>query len=124
MTSATELYQQVQAEVSEVLADLGAEVILPRTADSVDPVTGTVVPGTDATTTTLGILIPYPDELIDGTRILASDRMLISDNGQEILVTDTPIIGGASGDKYSVVEPMIIEPDGQTLIVNISRLRK
>lgn len=119
--SAAEDYAEAARDALEALQESGATVTLPRkTGDSIDPVTGAVVVGADATVTTTGIIIAYPDKLIDGTRILTGDRKLILSNEQKPVSTDKPTIGGKVWQIASIKE---IAPDGATPIVYICQVR-
>jgi hypothetical protein len=90
-------YDDMAATALELLAEFGQSVTLSRTTGgSIDPVTGAVTAGTDASVITTGLIKPYPDKMIDGTRILASDRELVLSNEQVPLSTDKPVIGGES----------------------------
>ena len=65
------------------------DVPIKRTSGgSVNPVTGATVVGTTTTYTPKGLVQRYAEDLIDGTRILASDRLVIVDNTIEPLTTD------------------------------------
>lgn len=107
----TTFYQDMAAVALELLQEFGASVTLPReSGGSVDPVTGVVTPGSDDTQTTTGLLKPYPDSLIDGTRILATDKMLVLSDEVEPLMTDTPQMGGSTFG--SVVSIKTVSPAG------------
>jgi hypothetical protein len=106
--SSDAFYNRLAATASRLLAKFGATVSVVRnTGGSVHPVTGVVTPGTNQTLTANGLINKFADDLIDGTRILASDRVLIMDNSFEPLQTDRPTIGGQS---WTIVAIDTIKP--------------
>jgi hypothetical protein len=101
-------YNRMAATASRLLFKFGGEVSVVRnTGGSVNPVTGAVTPGTNATLKAKGLLNKFDDSLIDGTRIKASDRVLIMDNTFEPLMTDRPTIGGQN---WTIVEINTVKP--------------
>jgi len=73
----------------ELLTEFGQSVTLKRsTGNSIDPVTGVVTAGTDASVVTTGVLKPYPSRMVDGVRILSTDRELTVTNEQIPTPTD------------------------------------
>jgi hypothetical protein len=115
-------YADMAATALALLAEFGTTVTLPRTTGgSTDPVTGEVITGTDATVTTTGLIKPYPDRMIDGTRILQGDRELVLSNEQEPLPTDHPTIGG---ENWAIVGIRTVKPDGATPVVYFLQVRK
>ena len=82
-------YSQMADTASRLITQFGQSITIKRnTGGSVHPVTGVVTAGTTASLTAKGILKAYPDNLIDGTRITKSDRMLILDDSQVPVMTD------------------------------------
>lgn len=119
---ATYDYSKPAATALRMLAKYGTTVTLSRkTGAKTDPVTGAVTAGTDASVTTTGLLKPYPDRMIDGTRILQGDRELVLSNEQEPLPTDHPTIGG---ENWAIVGIETIKPDGATPIVYFVQVRR
>jgi hypothetical protein len=114
-------YDDMAATALELLAEFGQSVTLSRTTGgSIDPVTGAVTAGTDASVITTGLIKPYPDKMIDGTRILASDRELVLSNEQVPLSTDKPVIGG---EEFAIVDIKTVSPAG-TDVVYFCQARK
>lgn len=110
-------YDDMAATATELLTEFGAPVTLARTTgESTHPVTGVVTPGTDDTKTTIGILKKYPDNFIDGTRILSGDRMLILDASVQPLMTDRPVIGE---QQWTPVSIETINPAGTPLTYSV-----
>ena len=99
------LYDDMAAVAVELLTEFGAPVTLPRTtAGTYDPVTGVTTEGSDNTATTTGLLKPYPESLIDGTRIKSGDRMLVLVPTVEPTLDDSPVMGGETlGNIVSIV---------------------
>jgi len=88
-------YSKSAKTALKLLTRFGGEITLSRkTGDSVDPITGVIAKGTDASVTTTGLLKPYSDNMIDGTRILTGDKELVLSNEQEPQPTDKPVIDG------------------------------
>ena len=82
-------YNSMAATASKLITKFGAQGTIKRTTGgSVNPVTGVTVAGTTTTYTPKGLVQRYAEALIDGTRILSSDRLVIVDNTIEPLTTD------------------------------------
>lgn len=114
-------YEKMAATALNLLEKFGGDVVFSReTGGSVDPITGTITPGIDASVTTTGLLKPYPDKMIDGARILASDRELVLSSEQEPLPTDKPVI---AGEEWAIVEINTVKPF-DTVIVYFCQLRR
>ena len=110
-------YESLGNTALSLLVKFGQSITLSReTGGSTDPITGVVTPGTDASVVTTGIIKPYPDAMIDGARILDSDRELIISNEQVPQPTDKPIIGG---EEWSIVNITTISPSGADVIYKI-----
>jgi len=90
-------YDDMAVVAVELLTEFGGAVTLPRVTDgSYDPVTGETTAGSDDTQATIGLIKPYPDNLVDGTRIRSTDKMLVLTASVEPLMTDTPQMGGVT----------------------------
>ena len=101
-------YSKSAATALKLLTRFGGDVVLSRETDgSTDPITGVVTPGTDASVTTTGLLTNYEDNMIDGARILDSDRKLVLSNEYEPLPTDKPVI---AGEEWSIEAIKTIKP--------------
>ena len=107
-------YDDMGAVALELLEEFGQSVTLSReTGGSTDPVTGEVTAGTDASVTTTGLIKPYPENMIDGTRILASDRELVLSNEHVPLPSDKPLIGG---EEWAIVGIKTVSPAGTDVV--------
>ncbi len=108
-------YEEMAAVASELLAEFGAPVVFPRTTNGEpDLITGDVVIGVDDSVTTVGLTKNYPDKLIDGTRIRATDQLLIVTGAERPLMSDKPEM---AGDKLGVVISIkTIAPIGIALV--------
>jgi len=114
-------YDDMAAVALELLDEFGQAITLPRTTGgSVDPITGIVTPGTDASVVTTGLLKPYPDAMIDGARILSSDRELVLSDEQVVNPTDKPLI---DGEEWSIVNIKTINPAG-TVVCYFVQVRR
>jgi len=114
-------YSKSAQTALKLLTRFGGEITLSRkTGDSVDPITGVVAAGTDTSVTTTGLLKPYSDKMIDGTRILTGDKELVLSNEQTPLPSDKPII---DGEEWSIVAIKTIKPF-DTVVVFFCQVRK
>lgn len=114
-------YDKTAATALKLLTKFGQAIIFVReTGGSTDPITGVVTPGTDASVITTGLLRKYPDNMIDGTRILSSDRELILSNEQEPLPSDKPTI---NGETWSIESIGTLSPAG-TVVIYTCQVRK
>jgi hypothetical protein len=110
-------YESLGDTALSLLVKFGKSITLSReTGGSIDPITGAVTAGTDTSVTTTGVLLSYPDKMIDGTRILSSDRLLLLSNEQAPLPSDKPVI---DGEEWSIVNPDKISPAGIDVIYKI-----
>ena len=110
----SDFYEGMAATATKLLTQFGGNITLKRrTGSSVDPVTGVVVAGTSADVVSKGLLRPYPDNLIDGTRIKASDRMLILDASNEPLMTDKPVV---QSQDWNIENITSVNPAGTPLV--------
>lgn len=88
-------YTEMAEVAVELIEEFGAPVKLNRVmSEEYDPVTGETVAGSDDSKNTMGLLVSFPTELIDGTRILATDKRLIIDGSVEPLMSDIPEMFG------------------------------
>ncbi len=83
----SDFYTSMAATASRLITKYGQSLLLLRSGDSTDPVTGTVTTGSSVNYKINGILQTYPNNLIDGTRIKSSDRLVMTD------ATVTPLMG-------------------------------
>jgi len=117
----SDFYDEMAAVALELLTEFGSDVTLYReTGATANPVTGAVVAGTDASVVSKGLLKPYPNSMIDGTRILVGDRMLVLSAENTPLPTDKPVI---AGQKWAIVNITSINPAG-TPLVHFVQVRK
>ena len=89
-------YTEMADVAVELIEEFGAPVTLNRvTGESYDPVTGNLTdPGAEDSKNTMGLLVSFPTDLIDGTRILATDKRLIVDGSVEPRMSDVPEMFG------------------------------
>lgn len=116
-------YSEMASVVTEMFSEFGTDVIVDRISGSeIDPVTGVdwVTP-THSNFIIKGIFKKYPDNMIDGTRITSSDRMLILEpSGGEVLLSDKLTI---SGQLWPIMEIEIVKP-AETALIYFVRVRK
>lgn len=107
-------YTDLAATARSLLATYGQAITLKRTTgDSNDPVTGDVTAGTETEFTPNGVLKPFPDALVDGTRIQASDRELILDDTVAPEMDDEITI---DGQDWTIVRIIGTKPAGTALV--------
>jgi hypothetical protein len=101
-------YTRMATTASRLLNKFGGTVtVIRNVGGSVNPVTGVVTPGSNSTLTAKGLLNKFSDDLIDGTRIKASDRLLMIDSTFEPAMTDKPTI---ANQNWSIVEIRTVKP--------------
>lgn len=114
-------YAKMAATALKLLNKFGQDTVLARsTGNSIDPITGAVTAGTDASVTTTGLIRNYKDDVIDGTRILTGDKELVLSNEYEPTLTDQVTIGS---ETWSIVGIKTIKP-ADTVICYFCQARK
>lgn len=114
-------YAKMASTALKLLNKFGQDTVLARsTGNSVDPITGAVTVGTDASVTTTGLIRNYKDDAIDGTRVLMGDKELVLSNEQTPTLTDQVTIGG---ETWSIVSIKTIKPT-DTVICFFCQVRK
>ena len=110
----SDFYPRMAATASRLIGKYGQAISIKRTTgDTIDPVTGITTAGTSSTLTTTGILQRYPDSLIDGTRILTSDRLAILAPTFEPTLEDTLSFGGKD---WTIASIQTANPAGTPLV--------
>jgi hypothetical protein len=110
-------YAGLATTARNLLAKYGQVISITRKAgNTYDPVTGITTAGTATDYLPKGILKQYKSHLIDGTRILATDRELVIDDTVEPLMTDTIKISGESWTPIIIGES---NPAGTPLVYKI-----
>lgn len=113
------LYEKLNATADRLLESFGQEINIETKGNSdPDPVTG-LGGSTVATTFTVnGLLLPYPDRLIDGTRIQVGDRQLIVSAATTYApaVSDRPVVGGKT---WAVVGVDTVSPAGTDVVYKL-----
>lgn len=84
----SDFYDKMADTSSRLLKKFGQDVFLIRPDTTIDPVTGTDTSGVDRHYLLTGLFKSYPDNFIDGTRIKASDRMIIMSGDFEPEISD------------------------------------
>jgi hypothetical protein len=113
-------YSSVAATASRLVANFGKEVIFKREpGKEIDPVTGVTTSGTPQTYRPKGIFQRIRQDLIDGTRIKAGDKVIVVADFTPELSDKVEI----SGNQWSIMEIIRAEP-GDTVIVSFVRIRK
>ena len=81
-------YDDLASTALELIEEFGQTILLVRSGDSSNPVTGATTIGSGTNHKLSGVLKRYPDNLIDGTRIKSSDRQIVIGGTVEPLMTD------------------------------------
>ena len=101
-------YDKLGDTAVNLLTKFGGPITLSRKVGaSTNPITGATMGGTDESVVTTGLLKPYPDSMVDGTRILNSDRELVLSNEQDPSPTDKPVI---NGEEWSIISIKTVKP--------------
>lgn len=82
---------------TDLMKSLGDEtyITITRKSDGVyDPVAGTTTGETTSVLSAVGVVTRVDSRLVDGTRIKATDKMILLDNAVEPLYTDLITFGG------------------------------
>lgn len=109
-------YSGLASTASKLLGKYGTEIeISRRSTGSVDPITG-IDSSTEQLYLTNGIYKKLPTNLIDGTRILVGDKLIVLDDTITPLTTDK--IDGWGVEEIEEVKP------ADTTLVYFVRLRK
>lgn len=114
----SQFYDERATEARELLAEFGAPIAFTRLVGEVrNPATGAIItPGTPTVFSPNGVFIAIKSNLIDGTRIKAGDKLLITDDSFAPAMTDK--ISG-----WSIQEISGSNPAG-TPLVYFTRVRK
>lgn len=83
-------YDGMAGVARELLREFGQPIVFTRVTGEVrNPVGGAVItPGVTTYPTANGVIVPIKSHLVDGTRIKATDKMLIIDDTFVPLMTD------------------------------------
>jgi hypothetical protein len=90
-----------------------------ETAGVFDPATGTTTPGTTTNYPCRGILTDYAQERIDGTNIMAGDRLAILDAGT--LMTE-PVLSDklvTSDDLLNIIHIEAVKPNATAFLYKL-----
>ena len=112
-------YERAQSTATRLLTQFGAlsyVQIERESAGIIDGAAGEKVGQTTTTTSLVGVVTKVPDKLVDGARIVASDRMLILDSATPVLMSDKFLIDGA---KFKPVEISEVNPAGSVVIYKV-----
>ena len=110
----SDFYPSMAATASRLIGKYGQAMAINRyTGGTIDPVTGTETAGTTTSYPVQGILQRYPDALIDGTRILTSDRLAILAPAVEPVITDKLTFGGKD---WAIASIQTANPAGTPLV--------
>lgn len=107
-------YDELAALAHDLIDEFGQDVELLPPPPVTDPVTGAVPPGDPpGSTNTRGIMRTYPQNLVDETRILRSDRLLVLSHEVE------PVVSGrakVNGENWTIEDVRTASPAGVPLV--------
>lgn len=108
-------YDDMAKVASQLLKEFGQPVTITRPAEdqNVDPVTGAVTGGEPTVYTVNGFIRPYPDHLVDGTRITTGDRLLMLEPAVEPNQADTITV---QGQEWPIQNIKTINPAGTPVL--------
>lgn len=111
-------YVALRAEVDPILAEFGRACELRRgAASAVDPVSGTVTPGTPQVFHVVGVVVDYNDKLVDGETIKRGDRLVYVQAVERPKIGDTFV--EANGTQWSVVDFDAVDPAGIAVLFSL-----
>lgn len=111
------IYERLNATVIRLLSTYGQDISIKRdVGKSINPLTGDVTAGTTSTLTSKGVLTRFPDKLIDGTKIKKSDRLLVLDSTNAVLLTDRFVV---DSEEWSAVDIETIKPADTALAYRV-----
>jgi hypothetical protein len=107
-------YSDMAAVANDLLAEFGQTITLRRTTPGTfDKTAETETGETTAEITATGIQKNYAQGLIDGSRILSSDKLIILDDDQVPVMTDKIKVGAVY---WNIVDIKPVEPAGVPLV--------
>lgn len=110
----SDFYTKMAATASRLIGKYGQAMAIKRVSGgTIDPVTGATTAGTTTSYPVQGILQRYPDALIDGTRILTSDRLAILTPVVEPVITDKLAFGNKD---WTIASIQTANPAGTPLV--------
>lgn len=117
----SDFYDRITKTASSLLGRFGQVVqIVRETAGAIDPITGQITAGQVETFSVVGVVNAIDDVLIDDTRILATDRIVIIESKVKPLMTDKITVDSAT---WNIEEIKESNPAGKPIVYHI-RIRK
>ncbi|ATS92243.1 head closure Hc1 [Xanthomonas phage Bosa] len=110
-------YADLKTEVDELLAEFGQSCILRRPGGPVvvDPVEGTVTPGSGPVDfPVLGVITDYSDRQIDGDNIRRGDRLMYIQGNERPEQGD--VFLEANGTQWAIIDFDSVDPAGLALV--------
>ena len=110
-------YDRAVNTASSLLTRFGQPInIIRETVGEINPITGQVTPGTLETFTVNGVVKAIDQDLIDDSRILATDKMVVIESKAKPLMTDKIAI---QGENWSIQEIQESNPAGQAIVYHV-----
>jgi len=114
-------YDRMAQTAGRLIDRFGMSITVTRTTGgSVNPITGAVTPGQITTFTPKGVFQRVPEDLVDGSRILASDRLLLLDDTVAVQMTDRISVGA---QQWPIEEITVVQP-ATVPLVYVVRVRQ
>jgi hypothetical protein len=114
------LYEKLSETADRLVAKFGQDIEIMRASTSEpNPVTGVGEDRTGGPYDAIAVLLPYPDRVIDGTRIQAGDRNLIMSVGDADyapILSDRPIV---NEQEWTIVKIDTISPAGTDVLYKL-----
>lgn len=109
-------YDDMASTAKEMLSEFGQDVLIIGREDvSTDPVTG-IESGNERLRKTIGIMKTYPDNLIDGTRIKSSSRLLTLTADVKPEISDVIMF---DGEEWAIDDIKTSNPAGTVLVYSV-----
>lgn len=112
-------YARMQGIATKLLTDFGKPQhiqIKRTTGGTFDPVLGETTGATVNTIDLVGVVTRVPDKLVDDTRVLKTDRMVVIDFANTPRMDDELVIGGKQAQIVDIIE---VSPAGTPLIYKV-----
>ena len=115
----TDFYNKLAATAERLLERYGRELVVVSPSVAGDPVTGAGA-SSGSQFVVRGLLIPYSQSMIDGTRITAQDRLLFLPHTFTGFTAAHRVRVGATGKDWVPVEdPVEMDPGGTNLLTRV-----
>lgn len=117
-------YAEMADTATELLTEFGRAIVLTRPSLNFDPVTNRPTSGGTTNFTTVGAFTSIKRDLNSGTRIQASERIMVIDASVQPQMGDLLDVSGLVASESVGAAPGIILRDGQAVAWTITAIRE